>query len=59
VYLLKYFILPQSVCVLLGIKFHTFMLLILLNLIHTSVGQNMHFILIKVSGNTISDIRDS
>jgi len=50
---------PQNVCILLGIKFHIFMLLILLTRIITLCGQNRHFILRKFSGITISDIRDS
>jgi len=37
--------LPQSVCILLGIKFHTFMLLVLLTPIHTLFRQNRYFIL--------------
>ena len=58
-YHLKYFMFPQNVCILLGIKFHIFMLLILLTRIITLCGQNRHFILRKFSGITISDIRDS
>jgi len=51
--------LPQSACILLGIKFNIFMVLILLTRIHNLFGQNRHFILRKFSGITISDICDS
>jgi len=51
--------LPQSVCILLGIMFHTLMLLILLTIIHNLFGQIRRFILRKFCGITIFDVRDS
>ena len=56
---IKVFYASKTVCILLRIEFHIFMLLILLTRMRTLFGQNRNIILRIFSGITISDIRDS